>query len=214
MSPERDEAGSMTERDLEARRAIEAVLMAATEPVEARLLAELVELPAARITELCEDLIEEYRRDGRGFVLVFVAGGYRFQTDPELAPYVERFVLEGQHARLSPPALETLAIVAYKQPISRGQLSAIRGVNVEATVRTLLERGYIEEVARDPGPGNAVLYGTTRTFLERVGLGSLDDLPGLGGFVPGPEVVEALERGLRFGDEEPVGDDGGRTEQS
>ena len=199
----------MSERDLEARRAIEAMLMAATEPVEARLLAELVELPVARIAALCDELADEYLRDGRGFVLVFVAGGYRFQTHPELAPYVERFVLEGQHARLSPPALETLAIVAYKQPISRGQLSAIRGVNVEATVRTLLERGYIDEVGRDPGPGTAVLYGTTGEFLERVGLGSLEELPGLGEFVPGPEMVETLERGLRFGAHDAAVDDSG-----
>ena len=192
----------MSERETEARRAIEAVLMAATEPVEPRLLAELVELPVTRIEELCRDLADEYKRDGRGFVLVYVANGYRYQTHRDLAPFVERFVLEGQHARLSPPALETLAIVAYKQPISRAQLSAIRGVNVEATVRTLLERGYIEEVGRDPGPGTAVLYGTTGAFLERVGIGSLDVLPELGGFVPGPDVVETLERGLRFGDVE------------
>ena len=106
-------------------------------------------------------------------MLARVAGGYRFQTHPDLAPYVERFVLEGQHSRLSAPALETLAIVAYKQPISRGQISAIRGVNVEATMTTLLQRGYVQEVGRDPGPGQAVLYGTTTSFLERLGLHSL-----------------------------------------
>ena len=117
-------------------------------------------------------------------MLAQVAGGYRYQTHPDLAAYVERFVLEGQHARLSGPALETLAIVAYKQPISRGQISAIRGVNVEATLTTLLQRGYVQEVGRDPGPGAAVLYGTTRAFLERLGLASLDDLPSLGDFVP------------------------------
>jgi segregation and condensation protein B len=131
-------------------------------------------------------------------VLARVAGGYRFQTHPELAPYVERFVLEGQHSRLSVPALETLAIVAYKQPISRGQVSAIRGVNVEATMTTLLQRGYVEEVGRDPGPGQAVLYGTTRLFLERLGLHSVADLPSLGDFIPDASVVEALERGLRI----------------
>ena len=115
--------------------------------------------------------------------------------------YVERFVLEGQHARLSGPALETLAIIAYKQPISRGQMSAIRGVNVEATLTTLLQRGYVQEVGRDPGPGAAVLYGTTPEFLERLGLASLDDLPPLGDFVPDASVVEALERGLRISDD-------------
>jgi segregation and condensation protein B len=182
----------------EVTRAIEAVLMAATEPVEARLLAELLEMPVADVEQRCARMAEQYEAEGRGFVLVRVAGGYRYQTHPDLAPYVERFVLEGQHARLSAPALETLAIVAYKQPISRGQVSAIRGVNVEATMTTLLQRGYVEEVGRDPGPGQAVLYGTTVTFLERLGLHSVADLPPLGDFVPDASVVEALERGLHI----------------
>jgi segregation and condensation protein B len=205
-----DEAPSGDElRDHEARRIIEAVVLTAVEPVEPGLLAQLVELPVARIHELCADLAEEYERTGRGFVLARIAGGYRFQTHSELAAYVERFVLEGQHVRLSGPALETLAIVAYKQPLSRGQISAIRGVDVESVLRTLLLREYIEEVARDPGPGNAVLYGTTRLFLERLGLDSLDDLPPLGEFVPAADVVEALERGLRLSDEPAPVDDPG-----
>ena len=182
----------------ETTRAIEAVLMAATEPVEARLLAELLEMPVADVDEQCRRMAEQYEREGRGFVLARVAGGYRYQTHPDLAPYVERFVLEGQHVRLSVPALETLAIVAYKQPVSRGQVSAIRGVNVEATMTTLLQRGYVEEVGRDPGPGQAVLYGTTTMFLERLGLHSLAELPPLGDFVPDASVVEALERGLHI----------------
>jgi segregation and condensation protein B len=180
----------------EARRAIEAVVLAATEPVEPRFLAELVELPVSDVEALCADLADEYESSRRGFVLTRVAGGYRFQTHPDLAPYVERFVVEGQHVRLSGPALETLAIVAYKQPISRGQISAIRGVNVEATLSTLEARGYVMEVARDPGPGLAVLYGTTPTFLERLGVDSLDDLPPLGDFVPDASIVETLERTL------------------
>lgn len=183
---------------VEAKRAIEAVVLAATEPVEPRFLAELLELPVGRVEELCTELAQEYEANGHGFVLTRVAGGYRYQTDPDLAPYVERFVLEGQHVRLSGPALETLAIVAYKQPISRGQISAIRGVNVEATLNTLIQRGYISEVARDPGPGLAVLYGTTPMFLERLGLDSRDDLPPLGDFVPDAGIVDALERGLRL----------------
>jgi segregation and condensation protein B len=182
----------------ETTRAIEAVLMAATEPVEARLLAELLEMPVADVDEQCRRMAEQYEGEGRGFVLARVAGGYRYQTHPDLAPYVERFVLEGQHVRLSVPALETLAIVAYKQPVSRGQVSAIRGVNVEATMTTLLQRGYVEEVGRDPGPGQAVLYGTTMMFLERLGLHSLAELPPLGDFVPDASVVEALERGLHI----------------
>jgi segregation and condensation protein B len=186
---------------VEAKRAIEAVVLATVEPVEARLLAQLVELPVSRVEELCDELAAEYEEQGRGFVLAKVAGGYRFQTHPDLGAYVERFVLEGQHARLSAPALETLAIVAYKQPISRGQMSAIRGVNVEATLNTLLQRGYVQEVGRDSGPGAAVLYGTTHSFLERLGLDAVDDLPPLGDFVPDPSVVEALERGLRINDD-------------
>ena len=119
--------------DVEAKRAIEAVVLAATESVEPRLLAQLVEMPVVRVETLCNELAREYEESERGFVMVRVAGGYRYQTHPDLAPYVERFVLDARHARLSAAALETLAIVAYKQPISRGQISAIRGVYVEAT---------------------------------------------------------------------------------
>jgi segregation and condensation protein B len=182
----------------EARRAVEAVLMAAVEPVEPQVLAQLVEIPVSEVEALCTELAEEYERTGRGFALARVAGGYRYQTPADLAPYVERFVLEGQTARMSPAALETLAIVAYKQPVSRAQLSAIRGVNVDSTLNTLEQRGYVEEVGHDPGPGQAILYGTTRRFLEQMGLDSLAELPPLADFVPEPEVVEALERGLRI----------------
>jgi segregation and condensation protein B len=181
----------------EATRAIEAILMVAVDPVEPHLLAQLLELPAARVEELCTALAAAYEEQDRGFVLVRVAGGYRLQSHPDLAAYVERFVLEGQSARMSAAALETLAIVAYKQPVSRAQVAAIRGVNVDGVVRTLQQRGLIEEVARDPGPGQAVLYGTTREFLERLGLDSVDELPPLAQFVPGADVVEALEVGLR-----------------
>jgi segregation and condensation protein B len=180
----------------ETRRAVEAVVMAAIEPVEPQVLAQLTEMPVSEVEALCTELAEEYERDGRGFALVRVAGGYRFQTHPDMAPYVERFVLEGQTARLSAPALETLAIVAYKQPVSRAQLAAIRGVSVESTLSTLEQRGYVHEVGHDPGPGQAILYGTTPLFLERLGLDSLRDLPPLKDFVPEPEVVEALESGL------------------
>ena len=191
----------MTEPSSEARRAIEAILMVADEPLEPHLLAQLLEVSPARVEELCAELVNAYEGDERGFVLARVAGGYRFQSHPDLAPYVERFALEGQSARLSAAALETLAIVAYKQPVSRAQVAAIRGVNVDGVMRTLQLRGYVEEVGRDPGPGLAVLYGTSRLFLERLGLDTVDDLPPLGAFVPGPEVVEVLEQGLRTGDE-------------
>jgi segregation and condensation protein B len=182
----------------EARRAIEAVVMAAVEPVEPSVLAQLVEIAVDDVEALCRELADEYERDGRGFVLARVAGGYRFQTHADLAPYVERFVLEGQHARLSGPSLETLAIVAYKQPVSRAQLAAIRGVNVESTLNTLIQRGYVAETGHDSGPGQAILYGTTTAFLERLGLDSLDELPSLAEFIPDASVVEALERGLHL----------------
>jgi segregation and condensation protein B len=182
----------------ETKRAIEAVLMAAVEPIEPQLLAQLTETPVDEIEALCTELRDEYERDGRGFTLVKIAGGYRYQTHADMAPYIERFVLDGQSARLSGPALETLAIIAYKQPVSRAQLSAIRGVNVESTIATLIQRGYVAEIGHDPGPGQAILYGTTTRFLEQVGLDSLQELPPLAGFVPEPEVVEALERGLHL----------------
>ena len=138
------------------------------------------------------------RTAGHGFQLVRVAGGYRYQSHPDLAPYVERFVLEGQSARLSAAALETLAIVAYKQPISRAQIAAIRGVDPDGVLRTLqCARLHRPRSARDPGPGQAVLWGTTPLFLEQLGLDSLADLPPLADFVPGADVVEALEHGLR-----------------
>ena len=184
-------------RSDEIRRAVEAILMVAIDPVPANLLAQLLEVSTRTVESECEALAAEFEAEGRGFVLSQVAGGYRFQSHPEQAPWVERFVLEGQSSRLTAAALETLAIVAYKQPVSRAQVSAIRGVDVDGVVRTLQQRGYIDEVSRDPGPGNAILFGTTQEFLERMGLNALDDLPPLGEFVPGPEVVEALERGLR-----------------
>jgi segregation and condensation protein B len=179
----------------EARRAIEAVLMAATEPVEPQLLAQLVELPVAEVEGLCALLGAEFA--GRGFTLTKVAGGYRFQTHPDLAAYVERYLLEGRHARLSSAALETLAVIAYKQPVTRSQLSAVRGVDVDGVVRSLQERGYIEELGREEGPGHPVRYGTTRLFLERLGIESLDKLPALADLVPGSEVLDDLEARLR-----------------
>ena len=188
--------------DVDVKAAIEAVVLAATEPVPPAVLAQLVELPTTQVEELCEQLAAEYQRDGRGFELARVAGGYRFQTHPDAYAYVERFVLEGQTARLSGPALETLAIIAYKQPIARAHISAIRGVNVDATLKTLVARGYIEESGHEHTPGNPALFSTTSAFLERLGVNSLADLPPLADFVPDSSLVEALERGLRGTDVE------------
>jgi segregation and condensation protein B len=190
-------ADLMPELSQETRRAVEAVLMVAEMPVEPQLLAQLLEIPVTAVGELCEQLAAEYEATERGFALVQVAGGWRYQSHADLAPYVERFVLEGQSARLSGAALETLAIVAYKQPVSRAQVAAIRGVNVDGVMRTLQQRGFIAEVGKDPGPGQAVLFGTTPLFLERIGLNGLEELPQLSDFVPGADVVEHLEAGLR-----------------
>lgn len=185
----------MTEPEI--ARAIEAIVMVADEPVDPHLLAQLLEVAPSRVDEACVALAAGYRAEGRGFELVRVAGGWRYQSSPDLAPYVERFALDGQSGRLSAAAMETLAIVAYKQPVSRAQVAAVRGVNVDGVMRTLQQRGYVREVARDPGPGQAVLFGTTRLFLERLGLDRIEDLPPLGDFVPGADVAEALEHSLR-----------------
>jgi segregation and condensation protein B len=185
----------------EADRAVEAIVLVAEEPVPPGLLAQLLEIPVTEVERRCAALAARYEATGHGFELVRVAGGYRFQSHPDLSAYVERYLTEGSGGRLSPAALETLAIVAYKQPISRAQITAVRGVSVDGVVRTLTQRGLVAEIGRDPGPGQAVLYGTTTQFLERLGLDTLGDLPPLGEFVPGAEVVEALEVGLRAGDD-------------
>ncbi len=190
----------------EARRALEAMIMVADTPADAAVLGQLVELGEAAVEELLEGLAAEYEAEGRGFRLVKVAGGWRYQSHEDQTPWVERFILNGQSARLSAAALETLAIVAYKQPISRAQVAAIRGVNVDGVMRTLQQRGYVEEVGRDAGPGQASLFGTTSLFLERLGLNEVEELPSLGDFIPGADVVELLEQGLRVDDDEPVAD--------
>ena len=181
----------------ELRRVLEAILMVAEEPVDPRLLAQVLEEPLEDVVESLEDLAEAYEREQRGFCLREVGGGWRVYSHPVAAPWVERFVLARQTARLSAAALETLAVIAYKQPVSRAQIAAIRGVNVDGVVRTLVQRGMVEEVGRDAGPGQAVLLGTTVTFLEKMGLRGLSDLPPLGEFTPGPETAEALEAALR-----------------
>lgn len=186
----------MTECNLEAHRAVEAIVMVAEEPVPPGLMAQLIEIPTGQVEAICDQLAEEYRAEGRGFELVRVAGGYRFRSHPDAESYVKRFVVSGQSSRLSSAALETLAIVAYKQPLSRAQVSAIRGVNAEGAMRTLQHRGLVQEVGRDPGPGQARLFATSSAFLERLGLDSLDELPPLVDFVPGAEVIEALETSL------------------
>lgn len=208
MSTTADPEGGLDELGVglmeEARRALEAVIMVADEPADPALLAQLVEISPEQVEELLCGLAASYEEEGRGFRLVKVAGGWRYQSHEDCTPWVERYVLTGQSARLSAAALETLAIVAYKQPISRAQIAAIRGVNVDGVMRTLQQRGYIDEVGHDPGPGQATLFGTTRQFLERLGLNDLDELPSLGDFIPGADVVELLEQGLRAEPDDPA----------
>jgi segregation and condensation protein B len=184
-------------RVAEYKRAIEAIALVSHDPVPHELLAQLLEQPTALVEQWSDELAGVYRQENHGFRLVRVAGGIRYQTADDLTPYVERFLLHDQRARLSGAALETLAIVAYKQPISRAQVAAIRGVDPDGVLRTLQARGYIDEVDRDHGPGQAILFGTTNSFLEKLGLESVDDLPAIAEFIPGPDVIEALEHGLR-----------------
>jgi len=183
--------------DYELRRAIEAVVLVAIEPVTPGLMAELFEEPTERVEAEAHELARRYEAEGRGFVLARVAGGYRFQTHPDQAPFVERFANRDVSHRLSTAALETLAIIAYRQPVSRSQISSLRGVNVDGVVRLLEQRGYIEPVGRAEGPGQPVLFGTTDLFLERLGLGSLAELPPIEDFLPGPDTVVELEDRLR-----------------
>lgn len=188
----------------ELKPALEAVLMVADQPLDHLTLATAVGYPAAEVQEALHALAAEYAEQGRGFDLRNVAGGWRYYTREDLAPVVEKFVLDGQQARLTQAALETLAVVAYKQPVSRARVSAIRGVNVDGVMRTLVSRGLVEEAGHD-AETTATLYRTTSYFLERIGVTSLEDLPELAPFLPDmgelddldarAEVAEAAEAG-------------------
>src|SRR5664279_3034554 len=174
------------------RAAIEAILMIVDEPVGQVVLAQVLATPVPEVVEILRSLRAEYDEAGRGFELREVAGGWRLYTRAELASYVERFVLEGQQARLTQAALETLAVVAYRQPVSRTRVSAVRGVNVDGVMRTLVSRGLVEEAGADHESG-AILYQTSRYFLERLGLGDLTELPNLADFLPESTTIDQLE---------------------
>jgi len=176
------------------RGALEAVLMVVEEPVDELALAQALDLPPRRVAELLGDLAREYDEQGRGFDLRPVAGGWRMFSRQEHAPVVERFVVGGQQARLTQAALETLAVVAYRQPVSRARVSAVRGVNVDGVMRTLLTRGLVEERGTDPDSG-ALLYGTTSIFLERLGLTDLDQLPALAPYLPEADALDEIASG-------------------
>jgi segregation and condensation protein B len=190
------------------RPALEAVLMVADQPMDEVSLATAVGYPVGEVSAALAELAAEYTEQVRGFELRNVAGGWRYYTREEFAPVVERFVLEGQQARLTQAALETLAVVAYKQPVSRSRVSAIRGVNVDGVMRTLLTRGLVEEAGTDAETG-AHLYRTSNYFLERIGVTSLDELPELAPFVPDMDEFDDEEFAVPAA---PVSSDVGETE--
>ena len=173
------------------RAALEALLMVAEEPMTTSTLATLTRTPQESVVSTLHDLAQEYAVQERGFDLRELAGGWRFWTRDNCAQVVERFVLDGQHGRLSQAGLETLAVVAYRQPVTRARISAIRGVNVDGVVRTLVTRGLIEEAGHDHETG-AHLYCTTNYFLERLGLKDLEELPPIAAHLPMPDNVEEV----------------------
>jgi segregation and condensation protein B len=181
--------------DAEARKALEAILLVVEEPVDANTLAQVLEAPTEEVEATLGALRAEYLEQGRGFVLREVAGGWRLYTDPGAAPYVERFVLRGRSGKLSQAALETLAIVAYKQPVTRAQVSDIRGVDADGAIRSLVSRGLIEDVGRDPSPGQPLLYATTSKLLEQLGVDDLSALPPLPSLTPGGPLPPEPELG-------------------
>ena len=165
------------------RAAVEALLLVADEPMPTVQLAGLIKVPTEEVEATIAELAAEYDEAERGFQLREIAGGWRFYTRPSCAPVVERWVLDGQQARLTQASLETLAVIAYRQPVSRGRVSAIRGVNIDGVIKTLLTRGLIEEAGHEE-ESNAILYRTTSYFLERLGIASLDDLPPIAEHLP------------------------------
>jgi len=175
----------------ELERTLEAILFVAEEPIPLTVLAQITEESQDKIRATLEELETSLR--GRGVVLREVGGGWRFYTHPDAAAYVERFVLSVQQPRLTTAALETLAIVAYKQPVTRQQVASIRGVDSDGVMGTLQMRGLIEEVGTDPGPGQATLFGTTMRFMEKLGLASLDELPPIAHLLPSESVANELE---------------------
>lgn len=182
---------------MERRAVIEAILFVAEEPIPASEIAEVMEVPRKQIEEDLAELRDDLDARESGVELRQVAGGWRLYTRPAVRPYLERYAASDRVTRLSPAALETLSVVAYKQPVSRGQVSEIRGVDSERALRTLERRGLVADIGRAEGPGQAVLFGTTSLFLEKLGVDTLADLPSLADHIPPAQVVDALERPFR-----------------
>ena len=175
-------------------RALEALFFVSDEPLTASVLAQALDLDRRQVEVLCDRLSGDLEDRGSGLVLRNVAGGWRLYTHPDTAAVVEQFVLSSRQARLTKAALETLAIVAYKQPVTRHQISAIRGVNSDGVLRALADRGLIEEAGREEVPGRPILFATTPGFLERLGLPSLASLPSLAPLLGAdPEYADPIE---------------------
>ena len=206
--------------DAQTRQGLEALLFLAEEPLDVVTLAELLEVDEDRVQTELRHLAEEYETQARGMEIRQAAGGWRMYSAAGARPVVERWALVGRSGRLTQAALETLAVIAYKQPISRQEVGDIRGVNADGAVRSLVARGFVEEVGRDDGVGQAVLYGTTTAFLERLGLGSLDELPPLTEYLPEapapdePELgaLKEIRRRLAAGEDLPSRRLGGRDD--
>jgi segregation and condensation protein B len=179
---------------------LEAMLLVALEPISPEELADVADAGAETVTATLRDLRREYAEDRRGFTLVELASGWELRSAPDVAEWVTRFANRDVSHRLSSAALETLAIVAYRQPISRAQISALRGVNVDGVCRLLEQRGYVVECGRAPGPGLPILYATTEQFLDRLGLASLRDLPPIEEFMPAVETARELAEELALAD--------------
>jgi segregation and condensation protein B len=171
---------------------LEAMLTVALEPITAEELADVLDAESSDVTATLRRLRDEYAQQRRGFQFAELASGWVMESSPEVATWISKFANRDVSHRLSSAALETLAIIAYRQPISRTQISALRGVNVDGVVRLLEQRGYIDERGRATGPGQPVLYGTTELFLDRMGLATLSDLPPLEEFMPPVETALVL----------------------
>ena len=181
------------------RKIAEAILLLADAPVTASEIGEVLEIPRAEASSLLEDLADDYKGSSRGYVLREVAGGWRLYTDPECAPWLERFVRAQTTGRLSAAALETLAVVAYRQPISRSEIAEIRGVDSDGVVKTLVHRGLLQEAGHDTGVGTPTLFTVTDEFMEKMGLRATEELPPLAEFMPDVDQVEEMEARLSPG---------------
>ena len=186
----------MSRENTEIVGAIEALLFVSDEPVTASRVAKILDVSASSVEGALKALSAEYAEENRGFQLREVAGGWRLYTHPAYHRYVEEYVLSWDTRRLSQAALEALAVIAYHQPVTRQGVNAVRGVNSEAVISSLIEKGLVREAGRDKNMGNAILYGTTRAFLERFGLKDLTELPPLEEFAPDPDTERAIRERL------------------